>query len=673
MFTSIKSDGIGPHAALDLALSPTGRTVIRGRSEHGKSVLIDAILLALFGVTRGGEPFAVEQMSADKLAITLTSASGREFGYTRKRKGSPKWSYTNKGDTVTADSIKEWTAGHVRERLPLWTGGDARRDGIAICFEPLAWTAYAVSSPTVSRRLRDLLVCTGPSAEDAARELYTAAGHTWTSEVYDEKRAASLVTEANRAFGAAGGALDQARASLAAAVPPEAPDTSAADGLPGLVAAEGLWAAYDRARTDHDRQVSGRMDARATHDRGVAEMAATLARLDQRDADALAAAEATHRRAVAEWEAGRLNRDARHAAEVDQAAVEYRAAVEARAERMALALSNVQRWHAEAVDAAEQDYQRDVLGHAERVAKMEAEHNANIERHAFDLAVEAADNVELMDWEGRRADQSATCETCGQSLPCADLGPAPVVRVAGPPPVAPTLPPEPTRRTVPAFVPPLPEREVVARTVAPLGPMRAAPVYVAPAPSYRPDPLVWTELDPLAEPSAPTVERPSADALRAARDAVAARDRYTGALEMHARSVARLEAAVGEAVRASVAKMAEATKAAAWLAAVRAAPGEVARRLAWLGSIGDGITVELPETGPAVVIRIDGRPWRMASRGRLICADAHLRRAFSAALGVPTLPIVIDDRQSWTGPIDIAGPVIELVTDPTAERITSAV
>ena len=94
------------------------------------------------------------------------------------------------------------------------------------------------------------------------------------------------------------------------------------------------------------------------------------------------------------------------------------------------------------------------------------------------------------------------------------------------------------------------------------------------------------------------------------------------------------------------------------LAAVRAAPGEVARRLAWLGSIGDGVSVELPETGPAVVIRIDGRPWRMASRGRLICADAHLRRAFSAALGVPTLPIIIDDRQSWTGPIDIAGPVI---------------
>lgn len=106
MFTRIQSTGIGPHTDLDLALSPTGRTVIRGHSEHGKSVLIDAILLVLYGVTRGGEPFDAAQMSADRVSITLTSATGREFGY--QRKTSPRWAYAYQGETLSQTSAKGW-------------------------------------------------------------------------------------------------------------------------------------------------------------------------------------------------------------------------------------------------------------------------------------------------------------------------------------------------------------------------------------------------------------------------------------------------------------------------------------------------------------------------------------------------------------------------------------
>lgn len=167
--------------------------------------------------------------------------------------------------------------------------------------------------------------------------------------------------------------------------------------------------------------------------------------------------------------------------------------------------------------------------------------------------------------------------------------------------------------------------------------------------------------------------RPDPEALHVARAAAQARRLHAAAVEQHARTVARLKGAEGDAVNALARLLAVAQKASAWLDAVRAAPGVVTRGLAWLGAIGDGITVEMPTEGPAVVVKIDGRPWRLASRGRLVCADAHLRRAFTVALGVPTLPIIVDDRQSWTGALDVAGPVIELVTDPAAERITSTV
>lgn len=71
MFSRIQSTGIGPHADLDLTISPTGRTVIRGHSEHGKRVLIDAILLVIYGVTRGGELYEAANTPVSAAEATL--------------------------------------------------------------------------------------------------------------------------------------------------------------------------------------------------------------------------------------------------------------------------------------------------------------------------------------------------------------------------------------------------------------------------------------------------------------------------------------------------------------------------------------------------------------------------------------------------------------------------
>lgn len=674
MFTRIQSTGIGPHIDLDLTLSPTGRTVIRGHSEHGKSVLIDAILLVLYGVTRGGEPFDSAQMSTDRVSVTLTSASGRDFGYTRKT--SPKWSYAYQGDTMTQTSAKGWIDALSMARIPLWTGGPDRRASLALCLEPLAWTRYAVSAPAKSRELRDLLVATaGTTSDEAAKDLYLAAGYTWTNEPMAEKAAALVVTEARRALGEGTAKLEQARASIASVEAPVEPDTAAADGLPEMTAAIGEWARYDLAMADYRREVGAVSDRLAQHDRRVTDWRTTCQRLGEHDADALLRSDATHRAALAAWDDEATTRVQRHAADVRAAEAEHADAMQSRLDRMATREADTLRRHAAAVQAAEEDYQRDIAGHAERVARLTAEHDRAMDRHRDAVAQEAADRLALAEWEAARAEQSATCETCGQSLPCADLGPAPVVRVAGSPPVAPTLPPEPVRRTVPPYVAPAPEPEPTLRTVAPLGPMRAAPVYVAPTPSPRPPEPVWIEPAPLVEPTPPTVARPDPVAVEVARIAAQDRRMHAAAVEQHARTIARLKVAEGDAINAAARHAEAAQKAAAWLEAVRAAPGVVSRGLAWLGEIGDGVTVEFPiePGGPAVAVKIDGRPWRLASRGRLVCADAHLRRAFATALGAPTLPIIVDDRQSWTGPIDVSGPVIELVTDASAERMTSTV
>ena len=720
MFTRIQSTGIGPHADLDLAISPTGRTVIRGHSEHGKSVLIDAILLVLYGVTRGGEPFDSAQMSADRVSITITSASGREYVYTRKT--SPKWTYTYQGETMAQTSAKGWIDALSMARLPLWTGGPIRRDAIAICVEPLAWTRYAVSSPVESRKLRDMIVSTaGATADEAAKELYLNAGHVWTLEPMTEKAAALVVTDARRAAGEAGAKVEQARAALASVEAPVEPDTSAADALPEMAAALAEWERYDAAVANHRRQTVAAADALAQHEQRVNGWRLTCQRLGEHDADSLLRADAAHRAALSAWDEESTSRVQRHADDVAAAEAEYRAAVEARVERMAAAYDAAKRRHADAVQAAEEDYQRDMAGHADRCAKIIAEHDRAVELYSEKVARIKRDHAAAVAaWEARceaehaahavimaeRAEliaerdrwdaaynalpaSPAPCVTCG-SVPVrgAHIGARqvvgaepplllplrPVAEVAGSPPVAPSMPAEPTRRNVPPFeAAPAPEREVVARTVAPLGPMRAAPVYVAPTPSPRPPEPVWTEPAPLVEPTPPTVARPDPGALEVARAAGMARRLHASAVEQHTRTVARLTDDLGKAVQLSERRGAFAEKAGAWLAAVRAAPGEVARRLEWLSKIGDGITVELPAEGPAVVIRIDGRPWRLASRGRLVCADTHLRRAFSVALGMPTLPIIVDDRQSWTGAIDVSGPVIELVTDPTAERIASIV
>lgn len=117
-------------------------------------------------------------------------------------------------------------------------------------------------------------------------------------------------------------------------------------------------------------------------------------------------------------------------------------------------------------------------------------------------------------------------------------------------------------------------------------------------------------------------------------------------------------------LEATLAKLGDAVdRAEEVLALVRSAPGTALRgKLALLGDMGP-ITLEVPEEGPSLVVRVDGRPWELASTGRQVVADAWFRGALRRATGVD-VPIVVDGVQDVGGqPLpDLEAPVVYLRT-----------
>lgn len=109
----------------------------------------------------------------------------------------------------------------------------------------------------------------------------------------------------------------------------------------------------------------------------------------------------------------------------------------------------------------------------------------------------------------------------------------------------------------------------------------------------------------------------------------------------------------------------------ALLGVVREVPSLLAAKQAQ--ALGDLGPVSLTfSDNPAVSVLIDGRPWWLASRGRQVVADMHLRAAIRRAAGLTGLPIVVDNAQDVGGqPLaQIPGPVVILrTTDETGISI----
>jgi len=113
---------------------------------------------------------------------------------------------------------------------------------------------------------------------------------------------------------------------------------------------------------------------------------------------------------------------------------------------------------------------------------------------------------------------------------------------------------------------------------------------------------------------------------------------------------------------------AEADRMKALVNAVRQAPSVIAARQAKALGLPPEITLVWgagDAQSPAVVPMFDGVHYKRAATGRGICCGLSLRARIRVAIGLPYLPLVVDEAQSVTGQElpDVGGPVIVLVGD----------
>ncbi len=134
----------------------------------------------------------------------------------------------------------------------------------------------------------------------------------------------------------------------------------------------------------------------------------------------------------------------------------------------------------------------------------------------------------------------------------------------------------------------------------------------------------------------------------AARERLGQRMAREGGRAQRAADLAQLDVDLRDACASVSAAELEAERLDALLGIIRKTPSLLAaEQAAALQPLGP-VSLEFGEN-PAVTVLIDGRPWWLASRGRQVVADVHLRQALRRVSGLQQLPLVIDNVQDVGG------------------------
>jgi len=658
MFKQLTIEGLGPHSNTVLDLSPTGIVDITGPSQAGKSLIVDALCWCLWGVASDGKPLDAALLRAgEALQVSVTTGKGATFARTRT------------GVTVTPPGLKAvrcTTQAALAPHLKALADADLGR----LILAPMAWLALA-NGPGEGRALREFLarVLPGRSADDLLDNELS------NTEPRGQKGAEAARRDARKRVDQLTGGLAQAKAAPIGAEPTKP------DAFKGLEAAA-LIAKRDealeaKAAADRDHEgwvweANAKITERQNRNRWLArrdaiqrperERIPVTEAMTQAAWDEVAANEAATAGAAQRREAIVAHRSKRAAYEAALASVK---AWEARAPRPefvgagnepptpdeeAAARAAISAWEEQrresppvrpehprgwVAEASAEPCSKAAKG-CQIVTRAQTEANAATLRNAI-----ACDNWEA--WEASRlpdpqwhrevvvrADRwrayEAAKAACGE------------------------------RPTVPADPGPEPEPIQAILSNAAQEAVKAAKAinaawtaYEAATAALGDEPAEPAPLRP--EPATVVVPEVPEWALQVTRDHATYEARLADWNERAAQRDAR--------VRGLEAELAEATAAAeraeTVLELIRTAPGRaLAGKLATLGDLGP---VRLEVSDDALTVTVDGRPWRVASTGRRIVADAWFRQALRTAVGMGWLPVVVDEAQSVGGmPIPAAGP-----------------
>lgn len=626
MFTHITIQGLGPYDSATLDLSRGRTTLVRGASESGKSTLVDAVCFALWGTDAAGKKFSTTKIRDGEpfAEVSLTTGKGMVFRRRIDRGRKTSRSLIEPGDLSEALRTQRFsTENDWRQRIAQLGNEDTLR----LLLAPGSWIPLAQGAGG-GRPLRDLLQqllpITTPVHEHVAALLVEAGkeprgerAHMTEAAAADERR------EAKRREAMLAGGVEALEANIIAL-------EEAAD--------EPL---LDRAEIDRRHRLIAAHEKAIADGRAVERRAQEIAQAQQRQAD---------------WEARRAEiGEAPSAPQLDLEAVkrdrgalrrqlgearEGLASREATLERLAPVIPELPEgweWNdgkhggvlrtyvaslSVASGRASVGVTLDVPGPDEEAASRggwspptEVDQDIHVDALRYVLAqhaaAQSADKVEAA---------KVAVEEAAQRLQVAEQ------RVQD---IEATV-----ERTES-------EHEALSRHQAATRALGRKPEVPEPLEPVTP-PSEHLTAEEVSEYHAAKSQRPRTH-IDKTRDE---RDRVRAELDVQREAVEYFSALVE---------------------AIRQAPSRVlAEQLEALGDLGPVTLIpgEGTSSSPSLSVLIDGRDWGDASTGRQVVADAALRLALRAALGLRWWPVVIDNVTSVAGQEipDAPGPVWRLVT-----------
>lgn len=572
MFRQVRVQGLGPLADHTFDLDPAGIMEISGPSESGKSTLVEAVCLALWGVSSDGRPFPVEAIRESQASVTATTARGTVL-VRRLSRSRQQARELHMGEQTQVFSREEDLAarlGPVGQRAELGR----------LVLAPFAWVPLLQRE--LGRPLRDLLLSALPGGDLRAEVAELMGEHELRqTDPLDAAGAAKLQTATNRGRDEARGRLSAAESRSRRTNTVREPDAGEVEAARGVVRADQLWATHDQERKLHDER------------------------------------DALRSRAVESRDAWRQRRQ--ELGEKPEGDTQGLRAAGEKVKRLERELTEERRLHQADLLTA-----RDVSHALEQARKRYADLRA---------AGDACPTCERPGW-AKASERLTEAEAHGKTLAEQQERAARAAEVRGVRVQDLEQELQQARQTLSAADQALAAPRAWEERMRTLGPEPQVPV-------------------PVKAPAAPEASRPSQDQVEAAKAAV----RQAVEAEGARKRAEQEETAASRELRDSRAAWersdAEAKRVEALVSACRRAPSEIARRQAEaLGDLGP-VRIVFPEKAnkaiPEVEVLVDERPYWLASTGRQVVADLHLRAVIRRISGLHALPIAVDRAQDWSG------------------------